>query len=137
MPQVFRRSANAIAIWLTACVLAGAGTLAVAGTLWLRSSFVTDARHPVGQPVPFSHEHSQIMGGAADPARRHRGEFAVRFGLGNVTINFVIASAKALIILFIFKGLKSAPALPRLALGLAALWLAIMYGLVLIDYATR
>lgn len=58
-------------------------------------------------------------------------------GWGNVTLNLAIAIAKALLILFIFMGLKSAAALPRLAFGAAALWLAIMYGLILVDYVTR
>jgi cytochrome c oxidase subunit 4 len=61
----------------------------------------------------------------------------VDLGWVNVTINIAIAGAKSLVILLFFMGLKAPSPLPRLALGVGLLWLAIMYGLVFVDYATR
>lgn len=62
-----------------------------------------------------------------------------RLGLGQVTIvvSLAVAAAKALLILLFYMRLRRGGTLPRLAAGGIGLWLAILYGLTLADYATR
>lgn len=62
-----------------------------------------------------------------------------RFDLGaaNVWINLGIAVAKAGLILLVFMHLSDRAVLARLAVGCAGLWLAILYTLTLVDYASR
>ncbi len=61
----------------------------------------------------------------------------IDLGWGNAAINLAIAALKALLILLVFMQLRSDRSLPRLAAGATALWLAILYGLIFADYATR
>ena len=62
-----------------------------------------------------------------------------RFDLGfaNVSINLAIAAAKAGLVLVIFMHLSHRVILTRLVVACAGLWLAILYSLTLIDYASR
>jgi hypothetical protein len=57
MPAIFRPSAN-LAAAVTLLALAGLGVGGVAmWWLWPRTDYARHVRWPVGQPVPFSHEH--------------------------------------------------------------------------------
>lgn len=58
-------------------------------------------------------------------------------GAANVAINLAVAAAKAILILVFFMHLKAGAALPRLAAGVAALWIAILYALTTVDYLSR
>jgi cytochrome c oxidase subunit 4 len=62
-----------------------------------------------------------------------------RIDLGglNAAINLTIAAIKSLLILLFYMRLRDAGTLPRLAAAGIGLWLAILYGLTLSDYATR
>jgi cytochrome c oxidase subunit 4 len=61
----------------------------------------------------------------------------IDLGWGNAAINIAIAVLKALLILLVFMQLRANRGLPRLAAGVAALWLGILYVLTFADYATR
>jgi cytochrome c oxidase subunit 4 len=61
----------------------------------------------------------------------------VELGWGNVTINLVVAAAKALLILIVFMRLKANAIVLRLAAAAAILWIGIMYLLTFADYASR
>jgi cytochrome c oxidase subunit 4 len=58
-------------------------------------------------------------------------------GWGNVTINLIVAIAKALLILIVFMRLKANAIVLRLAAAATVLWIGIMYVLVFADYASR
>jgi len=58
-------------------------------------------------------------------------------GWGNVTINLIVAVAKALLILVVFMQLKANAIVLRLAAAAIVLWLGIMYVLTFADYASR
>ncbi len=62
-----------------------------------------------------------------------------RFDLGwaNLAINLVVAAAKAAVILAWFMHLKGGALLTRLVAAAMIFWLAILYGLVVVEYATR
>ena len=61
----------------------------------------------------------------------------IDLGWANAAINLAIAVLKALLILLVFMQLRSDGSLPRLAVGVAALWLGILYVLTFTDYSTR
>ena len=61
----------------------------------------------------------------------------VDLGGFNVAINLAVAGAKSLLILTVYMRLSQSAALPRLAVACMGLWLAILYGLTMSDYATR
>jgi cytochrome c oxidase subunit 4 len=58
-------------------------------------------------------------------------------GMGNTLISLVIAAAKTSLIALVFMRLRADSALVRLAAGAAILWIGILYGLTLVDYASR
>jgi cytochrome c oxidase subunit 4 len=58
-------------------------------------------------------------------------------GWGNVTINLIVAIAKAVLILVVFMRLKANAIVLRLAAAATILWIGIMYVLIFADYASR
>ena len=65
------------------------------------------------------------------------GSTAFDLGWGNLAINLGVATAKMALILLVFMHLDRSSALVRLVCFVAAFWLAILYGLTLIDFASR
>ncbi|AXC48415.1 cytochrome C [Paracoccus suum] len=57
MAQVFSRNTDGVVRFLLAGGLLAVIAIAVVGTAWLRSDFVTGVGKAVAQPVPFSHKH--------------------------------------------------------------------------------
>jgi cytochrome c oxidase subunit 4 len=51
----------------------------------------------------------------------------VPLGFGNTLINLAVAFAKASLIVLVFMEVARGPSLPRLVVGAAALWLAILF----------
>jgi cytochrome c oxidase subunit 4 len=61
----------------------------------------------------------------------------VPLGWGNLAVNLAIAGAKTALIGLVFMQLAQGAALLRLAVGVPAFWLAIMFALSLADYLSR
>lgn len=61
------------------------------------------------------------------------GSSFVDLGGFNPALNLAIAAAKAGIIVLLFMHLAATEPLPRLAVAAAGLWLAILFGLTLVD----
>jgi cytochrome c oxidase subunit 4 len=58
-------------------------------------------------------------------------------GIGNGLVNFGVALAKACLIGLIFMHLRRSGLLISLTVGAVLFWLAILFGMALIDFASR
>jgi cytochrome c oxidase subunit 4 len=65
------------------------------------------------------------------------GSTMLDLGWGNLVVNLGVAAAKMVLILLVFMHLDRSSALVRLVCVAAGLWLALLFGLTLIDYGSR